>query len=218
MPILVHRSFVAPAVFLAALLPGCTGEGGSSDAEADVAIPDSVRAALVGMGAEDQSIRQGLTPETMQDTVFLREMMRSDSARSLRLREIVDRYGWPDSTKVGPDAAQAAFLILQHSPLESFQKELLPTLEERARAGTMPRDEVAMLVDRVRMHDGTPQRYGTQFDMVDGRLVLYRVEDMAGLAERRRAMDLPPMEEYVRILEETYGMPVDTTQTEGRTP
>lgn len=207
-------------LLLGALAAGCAPDAGSESGDAAEVrpIPDSIRIALERMGAEDQEARDGLGPEKMQDTLFLREMMRGDSARSLRLREIVERHGWPDSARVGVVAARAAFLILQHSPLHAFQAEMLPALEERAREGEMPRDEVAMLVDRVRMHEGAPQRYGTQFQMADGRLVLYEVEERAALAERRRAMGLPPMGEYVRMLVEIYGMPVDTIQTEDRSP
>ncbi len=58
------------------------------------------------------------------------------------------------------------------------------------------------------MHDGLPQRYGTQFEIVDGRLVLDSVENEAGLEARRSSMGLPSMEEYIRLMEEVYKMPV----------
>jgi hypothetical protein len=72
----------------------------------------------------------------------------------------------------------------------------------------MRRDQVALLVDRVLLHEGLPQRYGTQFTLVDGRLVLHPVEEEAGLDDRRRSMDLPTMEGYMRVVEEVYGAPV----------
>ena len=85
---------------------------------------------------------------------------------------------------------------------------MIPVLEERASEGSLPPSEVAMLVDRVRVQDGTPQRYGTQFSVEDERLVLDPVEDPEGLDERRRRMGLPPMETYVEMLEDAYDMPV----------
>jgi len=60
----------------------------------------------------------------------------------------------------------------------------------------------------VLLHEGLPQRYGTQFMLEDGRLVLHPVEEEAGLDDRRRSMDLPTMEEYMRVVEEVYGAPV----------
>jgi hypothetical protein len=174
----------------------------------ELSVPDSIRQELVRLGAEDQRLRQGLTPDKMQDTLLLQEMLRGDSARTARLQHIIEGYGWPDSSRVGSDAASAAFLILQHSPIHEFQEKMMPVLERLAERGDVPRDDAAMLIDRVLMHDNLPQRYGTQFQMVDGRLVLYQVEDEALLEERRRSMGLPPLEQYMRLLEDFYKTPV----------
>lgn len=65
-----------------------------------------------------------------------------------------------------------------------------------------------MLVDRVLVQGGKPQRYGTQFRVEDGRLVMDPIEDEAGLEDRRRKMRLPPMDEYRRLLKEHYGASV----------
>lgn len=192
----------------AACSAGDRPEGGETAGASQAEIPDTVRRELVQLGAEDQAIRQGLTPERMQDTAFLMQMMRGDSARTARLSAIVEAYGWPDPVRVGAEASKAAFLILQHSSDRAFQREMLPVLEELALEGTIPRDEAALLVDRVLVHDGLPQRYGTQFSMIDGRLVMDSVMDPAGLEERRRSMGLPTMEEYVRALGEMYQVEV----------
>ena len=92
-------------------------------------------------------------------------MLRGDSVRTRRLRAIVEKYGWPDPSRAGGEAAQAAFLILQHSPEPQFQKDMLPVIEQHARQGAVPPSEAALLIDRVLMHDNLPQRYGTQFKM-----------------------------------------------------
>jgi hypothetical protein len=167
-------------------------------------IPQSVRDELVQLGMDDQAIRQNLTPERMQDTAFAKQMLHDDSVRTSRLRTIIEEYGWPDSVRAGSEAAKAAFLILQHSPVHEFQQEMLPTIEDLAERGAIPRDEAALLVDRVLVRQGRPQRYGTQFSLVDGRLVMDSVVDPSGLDERRRHMGLPTMDEYVRMLEQVY--------------
>jgi len=160
------------------------------------------------MGREDQDIRQDLSPDRLRDTAFARRLLRGDSARTARLRTILDMYGWPDSARAGGEAAEAAFLVLQHSPSHQLQKTWLPTIERLARQGKVPPDQAALLVDRVLVADSLPQRYGTQFTMVDGRLVLDSVADEATLEERRRAMGLPTMEEYMRLMEDMYHVPV----------
>ena len=199
---------------LSAVMPlvACSGSGASDTRSAaeggDLMIPAVVRKELVRLGAEDQEVRQDLSPERMQDTVFAKRMLRGDSVRTARLQAIVEAYGWPDSARVGSEAAQAAFLILQHSPVHEFQKEMLPVLEDLAKRDAVPRDQAALLIDRVLMHEGLPQRYGTQFTIDNGRMLLHPVEDEAALEERRRSMGLPSMEEYMRLMEEAYGVPV----------
>jgi uncharacterized protein DUF6624 len=135
-------------------------------------------------------------------------VVRGDSARTARLPVIVEQYGCPESLRVGRDAAQGAFLILQHSPNHQLQKEMVPIIEKLVLAGHMPRSEAAMLIDRVLVHDGLPQRYGTQFTLTQGRWLLHPVEDQAGLEQRRKSMQLPTMEENVRMMEEFYKTPV----------
>lgn len=191
---------------------GCSGSDGSGGEPAaedrESVIPVAVREELVRLGAEDQEIRQDLTAERMQDTVHLKRMLRGDSARTVRLRAIVEEYGWPGTARAGVEAAGAAFLILQHSPSPEFQEQMLPILEGLAETGDVPRSEAALLIDRVLMHQDRPQRYGTQFKLLEGRWVLHPVEDTARLEERRRSMGLPTMEEYMALMEEYTKTPV----------
>jgi hypothetical protein len=60
----------------------------------------------------------------------------------------------------------------------------------------------------VLMHERLPQRYGTQFTMNGGRWVLHPVEDEANLDVMRAKMGLPPLDEYMRMMEEFYRAPV----------
>jgi len=195
---------IAAACLAAGCSRGDTGETRESGAAPLLTIPDTVRQELVRLGKEDQAVREDLTPDVMQDTVFAKRMLHGDSARTTRLRALIDTYGWPDSARAGREAAQAAFLVLQHSPLHTFQKEMLPTIENLAKEGAVASDQAALLVDRVLLQEGRPQRYGTQFRLVDGRLVMDSVTDAAGLEERRKAMGLSSMDEYIRLLEEVY--------------
>jgi hypothetical protein len=168
-----------------------------------------VIATLVQLGRDDQRGRADLArAAAAQDTATLARSMSADSARTVWLRRTVGTYGWPVRRTVGAEAADAAWLIVQHSPMADWQAGMLPTLERLAARGELPRADVALLTDRVLVHRGEPQRYGSQFDMVDGRLVAARTADLAGLDRRRAAIGLPPMAVYVRTLREMYGLPV----------
>ena len=52
--------------------------------------------------------------------------------------------------------------------------------------------DLAYLTDRVLMHRGEPQVYGTQYHVSDGVLELWTVRDPAGLDQRRAALGLEP--------------------------
>jgi hypothetical protein len=52
-----------------------------------------------------------------------------DRENTERLKQIVEQEGWPRKSDVGELAAEAAWIILQHSPDEDFQADMLPVLE-----------------------------------------------------------------------------------------
>ena len=62
------------------------------------------------------------------------------------------------------------------------------------------------LTDRVRLKAGLPQRYGTQLELDDDRFVVQPVEEPEGLAERRAALCLLPLDLYLMASEEAYGL------------
>ena len=164
---------------------------------------------LVQRGVEDQADRDHVARAvTNNDTVFLKRLMVTDSARSVWLREVIRKYGWPGRALVGDSAAKAAWLILQHTQLAGFQEEMLPVLDSAAQRGDMPRQEVALLTDRVRVRQGKGQIYGASFAIKDGKLVADSIDDIAHVDERRAAIGLPPMAEYARVLGEVYKVPV----------
>jgi hypothetical protein len=169
----------------------------------------ALRAELVHMGREDQEARDGFGAAMAgNDTAFARRLMQGDSTRTVRLREIVRRHGWPGRSLVGEDGAQSAWLVLQHSSSVEFQREMVPVLWRAAARGEVRKADVAMLEDRVLVRDGRPQRYGNSFSLRDGRLVPDPIEELPGLDARRAEVGLPAMAEYVRVMGEAYGMPV----------
>ena len=96
--------------------------------------------------------------------------------------------------------AHAAWLLAQHAPPE-LQEECLPLLEDAVTRGDASRADLAYLGDRVLMHRGDPQLYGTQYRVMDGVLELWAVRDPAGLDERRAALGLEPeAENRARLL------------------
>ncbi|WP_204035182.1 DUF6624 domain-containing protein [Micromonospora qiuiae] len=123
----------------------------------------------------------------------------NDVRRTDRLRDIVNRHGWPDARLVGVDGASAAWLIAQHADHDvAFQRRVLGLMCVAVAAGTADATELAYLEDRVAVNSGRPQIYGTQFGgCEDGRSVPRPIADEAGVHERRAKVGLQPLEEYL---------------------
>ncbi|MBV9081624.1 MAG: hypothetical protein JOZ62_03030, partial [Acidobacteriaceae bacterium] len=102
----------------------------------------------------------------------------------------------PDQEKAGQDGAEAAWLIVQHAVGDAqFQRECLLLLENSANAGRVPLWQVAYLEDRIAMHEGRPQRYGTQWvdDPVDGRTRPWKLADAERVNDLRAEAGLGPL-------------------------
>lgn len=164
---------------------------------------------LARLEREDQQGRDALAKAVAaRDTAVIFAAIRADSARTRWLRTAIAERGWPVRAVVGDTAARAAWLILQHSPDTAWQASMLPTLEGLGRRGEIPLPDVALLTDRVLVHRGKRQVYGSQFDIVNGRLVPASITDIANLDARRAAVGLGPIAEYVKNLGEQTGLPV----------
>lgn len=170
----------------------------------------ALRGELIQLGQEDQTAREGFGPALARnDTAYVLGLLRGDSARTRRLREIVTARGWPTPQLVGKEGVNGAWLILQHTPDTAFRRRLLPTLDSAQKRGDIPANDYVTMLDRILVESGKPQIYGTQFAFVNGRLVAQPIEDTARVDERRAAVGLPPMAEYVALLKDGYKMPVD---------
>lgn len=120
-----------------------------------------------------------------------------DERNTKRLKEIVARIGWPTRSKVGDEAASAAWLLAQHADHDpEFQKECLDLMQQEPE-GEVRKQDRAFLEDRVRVNMGRPTVYGTQFDYnSEGQFAPLPIEDKESLDTRRAAMDLEPFGEY----------------------
>ncbi|HEX8491568.1 MAG TPA: DUF6624 domain-containing protein [Pyrinomonadaceae bacterium] len=130
-----------------------------------------------------------------------------DLKHTKRLQEIIREFGWPSAALVGQRGVAAAFLIVQHSPSLKFQKQCLPFIRAAARDGDLQMRDVAMLTNRILTNEGKPQIYGTQFKNEGGTLVPFPIANRAKVDKRRATVGLPPLAEYIKMLEAEYRMP-----------
>ena len=177
----------------------------------------ALRARLLDMVRRDQAPRArldslerangGPLPDSVSAPLF-QEMIQTDSLNVVRLEQVVAEDGWPQISEVGRPGAQAAFLIVQHAPLET-QERYLPLLRSAVEAGEGIPSNLAYLTDRIRVRKGEPQVYGTQVqrDPETGALGFAPIRDEARVDERRASVGLGPLSEYARMIGSEYRVP-----------
>lgn len=126
------------------------------------------------------------------------EMAAVDKENTAWLVTLVKEIGWIDAERFGAEAADAAFLLMQHSGDLALMKGALPEIIEDVQAGRLAGQDYALLYDRIMLLTGGMQRYGTQIVVRDdGRQVVERLEDPDRVDERRRQLGLGPLEDYL---------------------
>lgn len=125
------------------------------------------------------------------------ESVHRDNAR--QLRELIERFGWPNERLAGHDGAEAAWLIAQHSIAEpEFMRNCRAFLEKEVVSGTVPLWQYAYMDDRIRVFEGKPQRFGTQIELTPEGPTLCEVEDPESLDGRRQEAGLGPIAERLQ--------------------
>ncbi len=165
---------------------------------------EALRRQLLAMADSDQAVRHFFeVPESARDTLAMRRTATRDSVDEAELRRIVARHGWTTVTLVGADGASAAWLIAQHN--FDIQQEALRLMLALPPSEVDPQN-LAMLQDRVLVHEGKRQRYGTQLDALPpGQALRFNpIEDPARVDQRRAGVGLPPLKVYACIMRVVY--------------
>jgi hypothetical protein len=189
---------------------------GSAYAKASAPIADaSLRDELLRRRDVDQAARESLRrmvppgarrDELSQEALATVEAMQAvDADNTAWLKTLVRARGWPGQSMVGAAAADAAWLMAQHADRDpEFQRECLGLLEAAVRQGEASPRNLAYLTDRVLVHEGRTQRYGTQFMHGHDGLVPQPIEDPEGVDELRASVGLEPLSSYEEQMKRMY--------------
>lgn len=126
----------------------------------------------------------------------------TDSVNQIKLKMIIEKYGFPTLDMVGKHAMAGVFYIIQHADRDTeWQKSQLVNIEAAVKNGDLNGDKYAYLYDRIKVNSGKKQLYGTQFEKVDFEhktTKLRPTEDMENLDKRRMQIGLNPIKFYRR--------------------
>ena len=122
---------------------------------------------------------------------------RNDSINLIKVKAILDQYGWLGADVVGQQGNTTLFLVIQHADLAT-QEKYLPIMREAVKNGKAQGSHLALLIDRVEMENGRPQLYGSQITGENGKAAIYKIADEANVNKRRAEVGLQPLEQYVK--------------------
>jgi hypothetical protein len=118
----------------------------------------------------------------------------------IKTLKILDKYGWLGKSRVGDNANQALWLVIQHAEL-SMQETYLPLLKKSVEMGESEGWHQAFLEDRILMRNKKNQLYGSQatWDKTIGKMKIYPIDDVRNVNKRREQIGLEPIEEYAKM-------------------
>ncbi len=175
----------------------------------------ALRDELLAMEKLDQGERRKCTvgDADLQMKCFVEIAKTIDTQHTARLEKIFDTQGFPNTKMVGPDGQNAFMILLQHTIGDRLRIKAVKPITKAFKRKEMSPQDYANFIDRLRLHQGKGQLYGSGFEFKDGKMVLSKTEDLENLEKRRRKIGLPPMSEAAKMMKEMYKLEIEIPPT-----
>lgn len=160
-------------------------------------------AELNSMSMEDQRLRSMLNSASEDKESLWQHIKSTDSVHIIRLKELINLYGFPTFSRVGFNGNRTASLLAQHGGPD-FLSWYVPLARMAADDRDYSIDWLAYMIDRDRTFCGLPQLYGTQLISFGDEKVNYfePIADIEHLNERRYSVGLGDIRPYYK----SYGL------------
>lgn len=157
---------------------------------------------IIELKNADFEIRDKLIQNGELEEGYNEEMERLHNSNAEVLNEIIDTIGYPTIDKVGKEASEAAWLVIQHSiGKPHFMKKCLKLLENAITENKANPQNLAYLTDRIAIFEGNPQHYGTQFDWDEnGEISPNIFDDLTKVNQRRKSIGFNTLKEQIKIM------------------
>jgi len=162
----------------------------------------SIAEKIIELKNADLNLRAKLLQSGQIGEGYNEEMKDLHNNNAQILNDIINAIGYPTIDKVGEEANQATWLIIQHSIEQpKFMKKCKDLLEIAVKENKASSINLAYLTDRIAAFENKPQFYGTQFDWDEnGKLSPNPFDELAKVNERRKSIGLNTLEEQILII------------------
>jgi hypothetical protein len=162
----------------------------------------SIAEKIIELKNSDLTLRNKLLQSGQLSEGYNEQMKELHNDNALVLNDIINIIGYPTIDKVGKEANEAAWLVIQHSIEQpSFMKKCAKLLEKEVSESKADPRSLAYLKDRIAVFEGKPQLFGTQFDWDKNRnLSPIMFDDLTKVNERRKSIGLNTLEEQTEIM------------------
>lgn len=159
---------------------------------------------IIELKNEDLELRDQLIKRGELGEGYHKEMEQLHNRNAKKLNDIMDIIGYPGIDKVGKEASEAAWLIIQHAIGQpELMRKCVRLLKDAVDEQKADPKNLAYLSDRIAVFEGKPQLYGTQFDWNEnGEMVPNFVDNITKVNERRKSIGLNTLEEQTAIIRE----------------
>ena len=123
-----------------------------------------------------------------------------DAAHNPRIYRIIEKYGYPTQKLIGAKGMDYFWLLIQHQDYDiELQKKCLENCN-------FNKKNEAYLADRILIHEGKKQTYGTQFerDTKNNRIVSQPIADKKNINQRRKKMGLQPLKDDLLFMNKKF--------------
>ena len=148
---------------------------------------------IKGWKKTDQKIRHSFKwPEDLKNKKKLDKFKEIDRINHKRILDLISIYGYPTSKLLGKKGMQNFWLLVQHQDRDTkLQKTCLKKCD-------FGKKEMAYLTDRILIHAGKKQIYGTQYRPKNGKYILFPLQNPAKVSKLRKDAGLESLDAYLK--------------------
>ena len=158
---------------------------------------------------EAQALNEKTELKSKKGDLIWQSMRQADSNNLIKVKTILDKYGWLGSEVIGQSGDNTLFLVIQHADLKT-QEHYLPMMQDAVKKGNASSSGLAMLEDRIEIRNNRKQIYGSQIgrDPISNNYFVSPLIDPDNVDKRRAEVGLGNISEYVK----NWGMTWDIEQ------